>query len=124
MHPTTTQHSNPRANQSQVGTQGPCVRRYAMGVTQRVVCPSAHANPTGVQRGNTETDARAVRPYKQHPSHTVIFHTVSMEPMTSTSSMVSMNSMKSMVGTQGPCVRRSAIHGTQRVALRRIPNNT
>lgn len=114
-----TKRSDVVANPSQVGTQGPCVRRYAMGGTQRVACPSGHANPIGVQRGNTETDARAVRPYKQHPSHTVIFHTVSMGPMTSTSStssMESMKSMESMVGTQGPCVRCYAMGGTQQVA--------
>ena len=76
---TTPQHINPRAKQSPVGTQGPCVRRCEMVGTQRVAFPSGHAYATRAQRYNTGADVRAVRPYKSHPSPTVLFYTVSME---------------------------------------------
>ena len=44
MHPTTTQHRNPRTKQSPVGTQGLCVRRCAMVGTQRVALRITPAN--------------------------------------------------------------------------------
>lgn len=44
MHPTTAQHINPGANQSQVGTQGPCVRGCANVGTQRVALRRVHNN--------------------------------------------------------------------------------
>lgn len=78
MHPTTPQHINPRAKQSRIGTQGPCVRRCARVGTQSVAFPSGHAYATGVQRCDTGADVRTVRPYKPHPSHAVLFYTVSM----------------------------------------------
>ena len=78
MHPTTTQHINSRAKQSPVGTQGPCVRRCARIGTQPVAFPSDYAYATGVQRYDTGADVRTVRLYKPHPSHAVLFYTVSM----------------------------------------------
>ena len=39
-------------------------------------------------------------------------------------SHINLKANQSQVGTQGPCVRRYAMGGTQRVALRRVPNNT
>ena len=44
MHPTTTQHRNPRTKQSPVGTQGPCVRRCVMVGMQRVALRITSAN--------------------------------------------------------------------------------
>ena len=79
MNPTTPQHIHPKAKQSLVGTQGPCVRRCAKVETQRIALPSGHAYATGVQQCDTGADVRAVRPYKPHPSHAVLCYTVSME---------------------------------------------
>ena len=61
MHPTTPQHINPRANQSPVGTQGPCVRRCARVETQHVALRITSAN--------TGTDAPVETLRATSPTH-------------------------------------------------------